>query len=93
MSESEKKPEIRISPDELKDLKKRFTAIRVAQVNLQQGQMIVQTAGMGYEKYCTELAGKYGVEDEQFQIDRLTGVITIQPGKLPGPIMPQQGRG
>lgn len=90
----EKKPETRITPEELKRLKKLFTAIRVSQMNMQQVQLTTRAAAMDYDKCCVELAGMYGVDDEQFDIDRLTGVITIQPGKLPGPgaMMPPQGR-
>lgn len=72
-----KKPEIRILPEELAELKKLFSAIRNAQIN-------VQVAGLAYEQECLKLATKYGVGDEQYVIDRLTGMITIQPGKLPG---------
>lgn len=77
----EKKEEIRISPEELKKLKHLYTNIRLAQQN---AQAIVQEAGQAYEKYAGSLAISYGVDEEEHQIDRLTGVITIMPGKIPG---------
>lgn len=73
----EPKQELRTSPEELKELKRLFSAIRVCQINGQQ-------ADTAYQAYCLGLAIKYGVQDEQYNIDRLTGTIKIMPGMLPG---------
>ena len=85
MAEAEKKEEIKINPQELKDLKSLYTAIRIAELNL-------QAAGLGYQQECLKLAKNYGVVDELYDIDRLTGVIKIKPGALPGVGGGPQGR-
>lgn len=76
---AEDKPEEakRISPEELKELKTAFSHIRISQINMQQ-------ANLAYQTLTLKIAERYNVQDEQYDIDRLTGVIRIKPGVLPG---------
>jgi hypothetical protein len=73
----EKKDELRITLDELKEVKRLYSGIRICQINQQQ-------AAMAYQEYGTLLATRYGVQDELYNIDRLTGIINIMSGSLPG---------
>lgn len=68
---------VTLTPEELKETKESFSNIRICQINLQQAELAYHLLGL-------KLAKKYNIQDELYDIDRLTGVVKIKPGLLPG---------